>query len=351
MTASASPLRYLESRLADLARKPAAPYFVPGRWVSPTPDSPNPVAVHPAEFYASAIRRVLRRPPAPLAPPPPNAGPGDWGRTAVAYNMLVRYAAAFDHNLDGAVSPLPRPDGWRETGTFLKAIALLPHIRSLGCNVIHLLPVTSIGQDGNKGDMGSAFAIQDPYAIDPHLAEPALGVGPDAEFAAFSEAAHRLGIRIVVEFVFRTAAKDAAWAGTHPEWFYWIRAYVPDRASPSDPSETAYGAPPFTPDELRAIYDAVGNGRFDSLLPPHPTYRDFFTAPPDPSTVHLENGAWRGVAPDPRDGRPVPVRVPGDRRRSGGPRSLRPSGRRGRRYIHFLRANLVRDGEVLGRVL
>ncbi|MBR6022908.1 MAG: alpha-amylase, partial [Kiritimatiellae bacterium] len=207
--------------------------------------------------------------------------------------------------------PVPRADGWRETGTFAKAIALLPHIRALGCDVIHLLPVTAIGRDGNKGDMGSPFAIRDPYALADALAEPALALGPDAEFAAFVEAAHRLGIRVVVEFVFRTAAKDAAWAATHPEWFYWIRADIPDRLPGRAPVENEFGAPLFAPDELRAIYDAVGNGRFDSLVPPHQIYRDFFTAPPSPSTIRREGLAWRGTAPDPRTGRPVPVRIPG----------------------------------------
>ena len=126
--------------------------------------------------------------------------------------------------------------------------------------------------------MGSAFAIRDPYALDENLAEPALGLDVETEFAAFVEAAHRLGIRIVVEFVFRTAAKDAAWAQEHPEWFYWIRADVPDR-KPGEKSEDTYGAPIFTPEELRFIYDAVGNGRFHELLPPHLIYRDMFTAP------------------------------------------------------------------------
>ena len=57
----------------------------------------------------------------------------------------------------------------------------------------------------------------------------ALGLGAEAEFAGFVEAAHHLGLRVVLEFVFRTAAKDAVWASEHPEWFYWIRADVPDR--------------------------------------------------------------------------------------------------------------------------
>ena len=311
ITVGIDALETLSAKLHELmARETPAdpPYAIPGRWLD---GLPGPRNVAPAAFYASVVDRFLAADPKPFTPTPAGAIPGDWSQDAIVYNLLVRYGAAYDHDLDGRVLPTPRPDGWRETGTFLKAIALLRHIAALGFDTIHLLPVTSIGIDGNKGDMGSAYAIRDPYALDEHLAEPALGLGPDVEFAAFVEAAHRLGIRVVTEFVFRTAAKDAAWAATHPEWFYWIRADVPDRASPGDRSESTYGAPPFTPDELRQIYDAVGQGRFGELLPPHQAYRDFFLPPPPPSTVRKAGAAWRATSRDPRTGEPVEVRIPG----------------------------------------
>ena len=99
----------------------------------------------------------------------------------------------------------------------------------MGVNTIHLLPITSVGSDGNKGTLGSPYAIKNPYEIDPNLAEPNLGVGADNEFAAFVEAAHHLGMRVVVEFVFRTSAKDGDWVAEHPEWYYWIKAKIEDR--------------------------------------------------------------------------------------------------------------------------
>ena len=300
-------LQRVISRLEERAQAPSPAYLVPGLWLDPH-GSLATQSVVPEEYFLQSLRRIVRSPRRKRVTD--GDMPGDWGKNAIAYNLLVRYGAAFDHNGDGRIACDPLASGWRETGTFLKAITMLPYIRSLGCNTIHLLPITAIGQDGNKGDMGSAFAIRDPYALDEHLAEPALGLGVETEFAAFVEAAHHLGLRIVVEFVFRTAAKDVAWAKEHPEWLYWIRADVPDR-QPGEKSENTYGAPLFTPDELRQIYDAVGNGRFGELLPPHQIYRDMFTAPPHPDTVRMENGAWRGTAPDPRTGEMVTVRIPG----------------------------------------
>ncbi len=301
-------LQLVLARLEErLSRAPSPPFLVPGRWLDPH----GPVQSHsvvPEQFFRDRLAALLASPPQPRVTD--GNVPGDWGKNAITYNLFVRYAAAFDHDGNGAISCEPLASGWRETGTFLKAITLLPHIRSLGCNTVHLLPITAIGQDGNKGDMGSAFAIRDPYELDEHLAEPALGLGVENEFAAFVEAAHHLGIRVVVEFVFRTAAKDAAWAKDNPEWFYWIRADISDR-QPGEKSESTYGTPLFSPEELHAIYDAVGNGRFHELPPPHAAHRDMFMPPPALGSVRLVDGQWRGISTDPRTHRSVEVRIPG----------------------------------------
>jgi hypothetical protein len=83
-----------------------------------------------------------------------------------AQHLLCR-PFAFDHDGDGVLSSAPGLP--RETGTFLKTIALLPYVRSLGCNVLHLLPIASIGQDGRKGALGSPYAMRDPYDLDETL--------------------------------------------------------------------------------------------------------------------------------------------------------------------------------------
>jgi len=284
-----------------------AAYRVPGLWLDPYGPQ-DPQVVVPEQFFLDRIGTILAELPRPLVTG--HDGPGDWGRYAVAYNLFVRSAAAWDHDGDGQIAVGPNPDGWRETGTFLKAITLLPFIRSLGCNVVHLLPVTAIGRDGNKGNLGSPFAIRDPYALDEGQSEPALGLGAEVEFAAFVEASHHLGLRVVVEFVFRTAAKDAAWVGEHPEWFYWIRADVPDQR-PGELAETAYGAPLFMPEELEGIYRLAGTGRYVDTIPPHEPFRRMFTVAPQPEDVRLVGGRWLGTVHDAETGQPIAVRIPG----------------------------------------
>lgn len=280
--------------------EPLGDYAIPGLWVDPG-GPPARQTVNPYRFYLERVEEILHHPPAPLL----RGKDGAWSRQAVVYNILVRSTTAFDHNGDGRLAAEPVGDGWRETGTFLKTIALLPIIRSLGFNTVHLLPVTAVGRDGQKGNLGSVYAIQNPYRLDSMLSEQVLGMEAEEEFAAFVQAAHRLGMRVVGEFVFRTASLDADWAAEHPGWFYWIRADIPDRA-PGEVRGNAYGTPLFTPEELATIKELVGRGNRSDLIPPHPIYRQMFTQPPPQGSVHKEGDRWIGVLPD-----GTRVRVPG----------------------------------------
>ncbi len=292
-TTQPSALTQLEDALMRRASsekgKTKVPYVVPSLWIGPSCRAPLS-AVEPAEFYLGIVREILKVHPPAAAP---NMG-GEWSRNAVIYNMFLRTAAAVDHNGNGKLDLPLNERGYRETGTFLKGIAMLPYIKKLGATVIHLLPITAIGQDGNKGTLGSPYAIRNPYAIDEGLSEPVLGLDVKTEFKAFVEAAHRMGFRIVVEFVFRTAAKDGDWVKEHPDWFYWIREEIPLRKG-GEASEDKYGSPLFTPEELGRIHDAVNGGRFGELPPPHATYRRFFTEPPGHGHVKHVGGRYIGT--------------------------------------------------------
>jgi hypothetical protein len=274
-------------------------YAIPGLWRDPD-GAPARCSVNPYRFFLDSIEWIEDQPHGPLIV---GAEHGEWSQQAVIYNVLVHAATGFDHDGDGEISIDPTSDDWMETGTFLKTVALLPFIKQLGFNTVHLLPITAIGQDGHKGTLGSPYAIQNPCRIDPRLAEPALGLDAETEFAAFVEAAHHLGLRVVVEFVFRTASKDADWAAEHPEWFYWIRTDVPNR-EPGSREEDAYGPPIFTKEELARIKELVPQREHRDLIPPHAVYRRMFTPPPQ--QVEMVDGRWIGTLDD-----GTQVRIPG----------------------------------------
>lgn len=295
-----SALQLVIAALRNNRRDLSTPYYVPGLWIDH--QSTKAQILNPFDFYADKLQSILDASPLPVIQ---GTGGGEWTRRAIVYNLFPRVTSAYDHTHDRVLSSVPSADGWRDTGTLLKSTALLPYIQSLGVNTVHLLPITSVGQDGKKGTLGSPYGIRNAYELDYCLEEPALGLDVDSLFAAFVEAAHRLGMRVVMEFVLRTSSKDGDWIGQHPDWFYWIRETVPDR-KPGSNDPKAYGTPLFSPDEVTRIKQQVERRDFKNLLAPAKIYQDMFTTPPRAEQVHMENGRWIGVLDD-----GTRVRIPG----------------------------------------
>jgi starch synthase (maltosyl-transferring) len=285
----------------ETRRKPLfAPYFIPGLWADGK--TTEAIQVDPYTFYHGRLLEISLSEQQPLVA---GIGGGEWSRYATIYNLHPRVTTAFDHNDDGQLQVHPEHDGWRETGTLLKCIALLPYIRDMGFNTVHLLPITTIGEDGKKGNLGSPYAIRNPYRIDPNLCEPTLGLDAEVCFGAFVEAAHRLGLRVVMEFVLRTAARDSDWIPEHPDWFYWIRADIPDRTGSGRTGYLrGFGQPNFSQDDLNLLHWKIGQGDFNDLPAPSKQYQSMYTVPP--KTVFLEEGRYIGITED-----GTRVRIPG----------------------------------------
>ena len=284
--AQVSALERLALRLAEIGcGMNDVKYRVPEIWCSGEPGTHGVRSVDPLAFWSDAVTRILRAEAATLESDLPEC----WTSRAVVYNLFPRAALGFDHDGDGCVETLNR-DGFRETGTWMKAISLLPWIRNLGFDTVHLLPVSRIGTCGKKGHLGSPYAVADPCGIDPLLSEPVLELNAEIEFRAFVQAAHRLGLRVVVEFVLRTVARDSAWVAEHPDWVYWMR--VPEVAG--DPTTR----PEFSSEELARIYRQVDAGDLANLPPPREAYRRLFVPPPPAETLRLGARGWEAPMND-----------------------------------------------------
>ena len=196
------------------------------------------------------------------------------------YNLFVRLTTAFNHSQTGQIKN--EKDKFKETGTLLKTIALLPYIKNLGTDILYLLPITSIGRDGKKGDLGSPYSINNPYSIDENICEPLLEMPVEEQFEALIEAAHRLGIKVVCEFIFRTASKDSKLAIEHPEWFYWIKKEC----------EANFRSPIFDEKILKKIKEQAKRKDYNNLPEPNLEYINQFTD--TPQKVELINGKLVG---------------------------------------------------------
>jgi glycosidase len=115
-----------------------------------------------------------------------------WARDAVLYQVFVR---AFT------------PDG-----TLAAAKQRLGDLKDLGVNLIYLMPIHPIGKVSRKGSLGSPYSIQDYQAIDPAL-------GTEADLKAFVDAAHGLGMHVIMDLVANHTAWDSVLATGHPDWY------------------------------------------------------------------------------------------------------------------------------------
>lgn len=273
---------FLNKVLQELSlNKSRKSVFIPSLWIGESTN--RPVEVDYTLFLKEQITEIINSRTNSLF-----GKPEAWTKDAVIYNVFIRFFSAYDHDQDGIIGQEQNDitinkNGIRETGTFLKTIALLPYIKSLGINTIHLLPITTIGIDGRKGDLGSPYAIKNPFEIDPLLADPIISLPIEDQYKALVEAAHLLGIRVVQEFIFRTASIDADWTNEHPDWFYWIG------------EDQKYGAPKFNKKDLEQILKVPKDkGKF---IAPNKDYRNIFKIPsnnlmPEDSRVASAFADW-----------------------------------------------------------
>ncbi|MCX7921948.1 MAG: alpha-amylase family glycosyl hydrolase [Clostridia bacterium] len=142
------------------------------------------------------------------------------------YGMFPRMLTAWEHYDNGKIC----------SGTFLKALCYLPYLRKLGVDIVYLLPIFEYSDRYKKGEIGSPYAIKNIYKLDRNLHDELLGEYDEAlldmQFKAFVEACRILGMKVMVDFVFRTVSRDNDLVIEHPDWFYWIDCKYNDTFSP-----------------------------------------------------------------------------------------------------------------------
>lgn len=259
-------------RLLRLLRTPAAsptpPFAIPARWndgvgvpAATDPDRPGEILVDRRAFLAAGIEHALQE--AASGPQTTPSARADVTRHVI-YGMLIRSFTAWPGRDRRDVA----------SGTFLKTMALLPSLRRFDTDIVYLLPVFQVSDRYRKGELGSPYAIRDIYRLDAGLHDDALGPFTnellEAEFAAFVELCHALGMKVVLDFAFRTAARDNALIAEHPDWFYWIRTAAAPGFRPPTIGDGAT-MPTWNDETLWQLYaSAAASG-----------YAAQFTQPPD----------------------------------------------------------------------
>jgi starch synthase (maltosyl-transferring) len=155
---------------------------------------------------------------------------GDWVKKSVLYSTMIRTSSAWDHDRSYSLD-ISNFNQLKETGTFVKMLALLPLLIKMGVDTLYLLPISRYSRKDKKGELGSPYGVASFFDLDPDLKEPMTGkkMTVEEEFKALVEACHILGIRVIIDIIPRTNSVENELVREHPDWFYWIKASDMDK--------------------------------------------------------------------------------------------------------------------------
>ncbi|MEZ5955231.1 MAG: alpha-amylase family glycosyl hydrolase [Hyphomonas sp.] len=116
----------------------------------------------------------------------------DWAKDAVIYQINTRQ--------------------FTTEGTFAAAQRELPRLKELGVDILWLMPIHPIGEKHRKGTLGSPYAVKDYYGVNPEF-------GTVEDLKAFVDAAHALGMHVILDWVANHTAADNPLTTEHPDWY------------------------------------------------------------------------------------------------------------------------------------
>ena len=97
-------------------------------------------------------------------------------------------------------------------GTFRALEGDLDRLRALGTDIVWLMPIHPIGEEGRKGTLGSPYAIRDYRGINPEY-------GTMEDFRHLVDAIHDRGMKCIIDVVYNHTSPDSVLAAGHPEFF------------------------------------------------------------------------------------------------------------------------------------
>lgn len=116
----------------------------------------------------------------------------EWIRDAVIYQIWER--------------------AYSQKGDFNSITADLDRLKTLGVDVLWLMPVHPIGQEKKKGTIGSPYAVKDYYGVNPDYGTP-------DDLRRLVAEAHKRGMKVIIDIVLNHTAWDNTLIKQHPEFY------------------------------------------------------------------------------------------------------------------------------------
>jgi glycosidase len=102
-------------------------------------------------------------------------------------------------------------------GSFEGVGARLDYLADLGVDIIWMMPVNPVGEEGRRGSLGDPYAVRDFEAIDPANAGSAADSA--AALRALVDAIHARGMRVVYDWTLNRSSVDHPLTVSHPDWY------------------------------------------------------------------------------------------------------------------------------------
>ncbi|MEI9909842.1 MAG: alpha-amylase family glycosyl hydrolase [Bacteroidota bacterium] len=97
-------------------------------------------------------------------------------------------------------------------GTFDAFAKELPRLKDMGIQTIWFMPVTPISVKNRKGTLGSYYACSDYITINPEF-------GTLADFKKLVKKAHKLGFKVIIDWVANHTGWDHVWTKSNPGFY------------------------------------------------------------------------------------------------------------------------------------
>jgi glycosidase len=97
-------------------------------------------------------------------------------------------------------------------GTFRAFEPHLVRLRRMGVDILWIMPVNPISQKLRKGTLGSYYAVSDYSQVNPEY-------GTLDDFRHLVSEAHRLGFKVILDWVANHTGWDNVWVTEHPGWY------------------------------------------------------------------------------------------------------------------------------------
>jgi hypothetical protein len=99
-----------------------------------------------------------------------------------------------------------------DAGNFAGVTARLQEIRKLGVTTLWLMPIYPIGKENRKGELGSYYSIKNYTDVNPEF-------GTADDFKKLVDGAHKVGMKVIIDWVANHTAWDHAWVKQNPEYY------------------------------------------------------------------------------------------------------------------------------------